>query len=224
MKIKTPLTRARLRTHMTYHSWKYIIVLAGCIFGWNLLYTTTAYRSPEHLRVDMYIQSATVTEESVAGFAKPIWDECIPEMETVSSVIMTGSTDDYYTNMQLSVYMMAGEGDIYMLSTHDFKTYAAQEVFLNLQPFIDSGAINVDGIDLSAGYVAVVNEDGLPVGEKQLFGIPAYTLDGLAAGMNLKNSDIILGVTAYNGNEENVIKFFNGLIQAGRSQAAETAN
>ena len=47
MKIKTPLTKQRLRTHFTYHLWKYLLAAALTVFCVNLLYTTTAYRSPE---------------------------------------------------------------------------------------------------------------------------------------------------------------------------------
>lgn len=223
MKIKTPFTKMRLRNHMTYNSWKYLVVIIASVFGWNLLYTTTAYRSPENLRVDVYMQSSTATNEGVDAFFKPIWDECIPEMETVTNVLLTSSTSsDYYGTMQLSVYIMAGEGDIYMLCTEDFKNYASQGAFLDLTPFVESGELNIDGIDTSAGYVATVDENGIPTGETQFFGLPAYTLDGFRTGMNVHNRDLIIGVTAFNNNEENVIKFLNGLVQAGRVQETET--
>ena len=41
MKIKTPLTKQRLRTHFTYHLWKYLLAAALTVFCVNLLYTTT---------------------------------------------------------------------------------------------------------------------------------------------------------------------------------------
>ena len=50
----------------------------------------------------------------------------------------------------------------------------------------------------------------------QLFGIPLYSLYGYMDGMGLDNRDMILGVTVFNGNEENVVRFFNALIQSGR--------
>ena len=216
MKIKTPITKARLRTHFTYHFWKYLLAILASVFAWNLLYTTTAYRAPEDKRIDLYIQSATATEERAAAFLAPLWHTVVPDMETVSTVFLTGTSQDYYTSMQLSVYIMAGEGDIYMLSPDDFKSFAAQGAFLDLAPFIAEGRINVEGLDLSAGYVALVNDDGVAVGDKVLFGIPATLLNGFQAGMGLENSNLIIGVTTFNGNEENVIKFLDALIQAGR--------
>jgi len=217
MKIKTPLNKDRLRTHMTYSSWKYIAILIASIFGWNLLYTMTAYRSPEHLRIDVYIQSGTASQEAVDAFFKPVWDECVPDMETVESIILTSSaSEDAYANMQLSVYIMAGEGDIYMLKTEDFKNFASQGAFIDLTPYVENGMLNIDGIDTAAGYVATTNDEGIPTGEKQFFGIPAYALDGLKTGANIYNSDLIIGVTGFSNNEENTIKFLNGLIDVVR--------
>lgn len=221
MKIKTPLKKDRLRTHFTYNSWKYLAVVLASIFGWNLLYTMTAYRSPEHLRVDLYIQTATATNEGVDGFMKPIWDECVPDMETVTSVLLTTTTsDDVYANMQLSVYIMAGEGDIYILATEDFKNFASQGAFIDLTTYVENGMLNLEGIDTSAGYVATVDDEGIPTGDKQFFGIPAYALDGFKSGMNINNDDLVIGVTAFSNNEENVIKLLNGLIDATRVNEA----
>lgn len=222
MKIKTPLSKESIRTHLTYSSWKYLVVILASVFGWNLLYTMTAYRSPEHLRVDVYIQSATAVDETVDAFLKPVWDECVPDMETVDAVLLTTtSAEDAYANMQLSVYIMAGEGDIYILNTEDFKKFAAQDAFIDLTPYVENGMLNIDGIDTAAGYVATVDENGTPTGEKQFFGLPAYELDGLKTKAGIYNNDLVIGVTSFSNNEENVIKFLNGLIEA--SRAEETA-
>ena len=218
MKIKTPITSKKIRTHITYNFWKYILVIAAAIFGWDLLYSMTAYKSPEDKRIDLYIQSPLVTEQRAEAFFQPIWEERVPDMEVVDAVMLTSSTQDYYGSMQLTVYIMAQEGDIYMLSSSDFKTFASQGVFLDLQPAIDEGKLHTEGLDLSAGYVALIDENGLPTGERQLFGIPAAALGGLAEGLGLDNRDMVLSVTVFSGNEENVIRFLDGLIAAGRAQ------
>lgn len=222
MKIKTTLTKQRLRTHFTYHLWKYLLAAALTVFCVNLLYTTTTYRSPENLRVDIYMQSSTATQEKADAFMKDVWQRAVPDMETVSTILLTaGSTDDYYSNMQLSVYLMAGEGDLYALSTEDFKRFAAQGVFIDLTPYVESGALNVEGIDLSSGYVTLLDDDGNPTETKSLFGIPLYTLYGYMDGMGLDNRDLVIAVTTFSQNEENVIAFLNELIQSGRGDMPE---
>lgn len=218
MKIKTPVTGKKIRTHITYNFWKYILVIVAAVFGWDLLYSMTAYRSPADKRIDVYIQSPLVTEQRAADFFQPIWEDRVPDMEVVDSVILTSSTQDYYGSMQLTVYIMAQEGDIYLLSSSDFKTFASQGVFLDLQPAIDEGKLHVEGMDLAAGSVALVDENGLPAGERQLFGIPAASLGGFSEGLGLDPRDIVISVTSFSGNEENVIRFLDGLIQAGKAQ------
>lgn len=218
MKIKTPINRKKIRTHITYNFWKYILVIAAAVFGWDLLYSMTAYKSPEDKRIDLYIQSPLVTEQRAEAFFQPIWEERVPDMEVVDAVMLTSSTQDYYGSMQLTVYIMAQEGDIYMLSSSDFKSFASQGVFLDLQPAIDEGKLHTEGLDLSAGYVALIDDNGLPTGERQLFGIPAASLGGLAEGLGLDTRDMVLSVTAFSGNEENVIRFLDGLIAAGKVQ------
>ena len=218
MRIKTPITKARLRNHIAYHWWMYLLAVAASVFGWNLLYSATAYRSPQNLRVDVYIQGARATEDQVNAFLKPVWEAYVPEMETVSSVLLTTSSQDYYGNMQLTVYIMANEGDIYLLSSNDFKSFASQGVFLDLQPFIDSGQLNAEGLDLSAGYVALVDDEGIAASERTLFGIPAHQLPGLQTGMGVDCQNTVLCVTAFNENEENVIRFLDGLLAAGRME------
>ena len=192
------------------------------VFCVNLLYTTTAYRSPENLRVDIYMQSSTATQEKADAFMEDVWQRSVPDMETVNTILLTaGSTDDYYSNMQLSVYLMAGEGDLYALSTENFKRFAAQGVFIDLTPYVESGALNVEGIDLSSGYVTLLDDDGNPTETKSLFGIPLYTLYGYMDGMGLDNRDLVIAVTTFSQNEENVIAFLNELIQSGRGDMPE---
>lgn len=218
MKIKTPVTAARVRTHLTYYAWAYILVIVAAIFGWNLLYTVTAYRSPEDKRIDLYIQSTSVSDTAAESFLKPIWDQYVPDMEVVDAVMLSADTQDYYTSMQLMVYAMSQEGDIYILTSSDFKNYAAQGLFLNLQPYIEDNTLHVDDIDLSAGYVALTNDEGVPEGDRQLFGIPLYTLYGYMDGLGLDNRDMVLGVTAYNGNDDNVLAFLDGFLASGRGE------
>ena len=53
--MKTPLTKERLKHHLAYNSWKYLLLVVLCVLGWNLIYTTTAYRPPAEKIVDVYL-------------------------------------------------------------------------------------------------------------------------------------------------------------------------
>jgi len=45
--MKTPITKAKLQNHFTYSLWKYALLAVVAIFGWNIVYSMTAYQPPE---------------------------------------------------------------------------------------------------------------------------------------------------------------------------------
>ena len=221
MRIKTPVNRDTVRHHITYSSWKYIVMAVMVLMGWSLIYTTTAYRSPQNKRIDVYIQSNIGSQEMIDAFLEPIWKKTVPEMETVSSVILS-TVDDYTTTMQLMTYMAAGEADIYFLNEQYFKSYASQGGFLPLEDLIADGRLNIGDIDLTKGYITYVEEyddNDLPVKTSQhLFGIPLESFYGFMNGMQIDNRDMYAVITVNNQNDENVIPFFNALLEAGQGE------
>lgn len=225
MSIRTPVDKEHLRVHWHYNSWKYITAVILAIVGWSFIYTTTAYRSPQDKRIDVYLSSSSASNEMCDEFLKPLWETVTPDMETVSSVIMLPG-NDYTAVMQLQVYLATGEGDIFFLSMDDFKAYAASESFLPLDEYVESGLINLDGIDTTAGYVKVIEEyddEGMPVytGQQHLFGIPTDSLFGFMDGFLLDNRGMVMCISITNQNEANVVPFFNALLQAGRGDKPE---
>ena len=223
MQFKTPLTRKKLSDHLTYHGWKYILLAAGAILGWNLIYTQTAYRVPQEKRIDVYIKSATTSQDVADAFMEPIWKESVPEMELVSSTLLA-TNNDYTSEMQMGVWIAAGEGDIYILPSADFKSYASAGAFLELQGYVDDGTLQVDGVDLSAGKVcAAVGSDaqGNTVydDELKLYGIPLDSYYGYMEGMSLDNRGMVMCVLAANRNDENVLPFMGALLRAGEGEA-----
>lgn len=221
MRIKTPINKETIKNHMTYSTWKYVLMAACVIFGWSLIYTTTAYRSPQNKRVDVYIQSNTASAESIQAFLDPIWKKTVPEMETVNGVAMS-TIDDYTTSMQLMTYMAAGEGDIYFLTEQYFKSFAGQGSFLALEDLVADGTIQLDDVELSKGYVAYVEEyddNDRPIKtSRHLYGIPLDSFYGFMGGMQLDNRGLYAVIIINNQNDENVIPFFNALLQAGRGE------
>lgn len=227
MRIKTPLTRENIRNHFTYSLWKYALVAVAAIFGWSLIYTTTAYRSPQDKRIDLYVQSSTATSEMIDAFIQPIWEATVPEMETVQSVTLMAN-DEYSTTMQITTYVYAGEGDIYFLTEQYFKSLAGAGAFLPLEGLVEDGTLQLDDVDLKKGYITVVdeyNEQDEPIQTSQhLFGIPLDSFYGYMNGMLLDNRGMYAAVLVNNQNDENVIPFFNALLQAGKGEKENWIN
>lgn len=212
--MKTPLSKATVRQHLTYNWWKYVLVIALSIVCWSLIYTTTAYRPPADKKVDFYVTSGYGDQTMLDQYMESIRLSEMSDMEEMSSAFLTN--DEYYGAIQLSTYIMAGEGDVYLLDKDSFQNYAASGAFLALEevPGIVEAAESA-GIDLSRGWRTNTEEGG-----KHLYGIPATALTGLEA-YSVSGKDGFLTVTVNGGNDENSLKFLAILLRDMR--APETA-
>lgn len=215
MAIRTPI---KLRHHFQYNTWKYILLIVASLFLVDLVYTMTAYRPPEDKRIDIYIQSATADQDHIDGIFEQMRIELLPDMELIrSALLMTGSAEDVYAVQQMTTYLAAGEGDIYILGSDDFKRYASQGVFVDLSEAIGQGKLHADSIDLSAGYVAVQEYDDqtgsmVSISLKRLYGIPLSGLSSLMDEFGIYPEGLFMSMTVFNGNDENVIRFMDELI------------
>lgn len=219
MRYRVPLTWKDIREHFRYHAWAYLAIAALSIGLWSLIYTQTAYRSPQDKRIDLYIQSALADQDQVNAYLEPLRLAAVPQEEVVSAVLLLPATqgNEYYASVQLTTYIGAGEGDIYILSTQDFKRYAAQGVFVDLGPAMDSGVLRAEGLNLASGRVALVEttpDGGLrTLGENRQFGIPLFDLPGFFDKMQIDNRDLVMGLAVNSGNEEDTLAFMDALIQ-----------
>lgn len=227
MKLTVKKTKRDFLHHLQYSWYLYLLIIGLSVALVSLIYTQTAYRVPQEKRIDIYIQSATATQEAVNAFIKPIWEQAVPEQESVTAMTLMapGGENDYYANMQLMTYVAAAEGDIYILPSQTFKQYASQGAFVDLGPYIEKGAINTEGLDLLLGKVVEVElrPDGSAValGEARQFGIPAASLYGFATKMQIDNRDLVLALAVNSRNEEPGVRFLNAFIQSTRVEIPE---
>ena len=84
------------------------------------------------------------------------------------------------------------------------------------------GTLQLDDIDLTKGYVAYVEEyddNDRPIKtSRHLYGIPLDSFYGFMNGMQVDNRGLYAVIIVNNQNDENVIPFFNALLQAGRGE------
>lgn len=207
MSLKLPVTKQRIRTHFTYAWWQYVLLIALSVFGWNLLFSTTQYRSPDHLKVEWYSESISTVETQAAAdeLLRAVKDKLLPDMEEVTFVPV--AYDEQYGDMQLFVWANAAQGDIYTLSKAHMKLLADNGGMADLQPYVDNGTLNVEGIDLTGGYYT--NAD---TGEQYLGAIPMDSLKGLAR-LGIVPEGQLMGLLAANGNDENCLKLMNWILE-----------
>ena len=211
MRLQMPITKRRVHNHFHYNLWKYLLLVAIALFGWNLIYTTTRYRAPENLKVEFYAEGNITNSDALQAYTDQIHQEIMPEMEEVTSTIVT--FDDTYGDMQLVVWVSAGQGDVYLLSQTRYENMTGNGALLDLQPMVDDGTLHVEGLDLSTGY----GKDP-DTGKTELLGIPASQIPGLAQ-YGLVTEDAMLCVLYNNGNEAYTIRFLDYLITHLRTEA-----
>ncbi len=202
--MKTPVNGSTLRQHLTYSWWKYVVITVLAVFGVNLYYTVTTYRPPESKKVDTYVYGL-MNEETFQAYIDSVRAESMSDMEQMDAIMM--STDDTYGPMQLSTYIAAGEGDIYMVPRDNFVSLASEGAFLPLdgdQELMD--LFTKADISLQSGWRRETES-----GETHLYGIPLSKLPGLKHYVAVDNGFVSILVT--NGNNENCLKFLRILCE-----------
>jgi len=212
--MKTPITRERIRHHLTYCGWMYILLIIAASFGWNLIYTTTAPRVPADEQIVFYVTAAANSDQPLAQFMEKTHQEVFPELQKVEHITILGSTArDMAGNMQLHTYLYAQQGDVYLLKREDFRSYAGPAVSLDLESYVNDGTLKIpEGMNINKGYITLGADFEEMAGERHLYGIPCAQLPGFETKLGIDPTDKYLMVTSYGGNRDNTLKFVQHLI------------
>lgn len=199
------LSKANIKTHFTYNWWKYVLAIPGIFLLWDLLFTTTHYRTPENQKLEWYYQGIVQyeTEQRAAEIIADVAAAVADDVEETSFVI--AGTDENYGVMQLYVWMAAGEGDIYTLTEAEFSKDGTMMV--PLQPYIDDGTLQVGNLNLKKGIVKDAD-----TGEKVLCGIPGKYFPGLIE-QGFDTTDMTFCVLVTGGNVDTSVKALNEMLQ-----------
>lgn len=196
------ITRQRLRNHWTYSWWKYLLVAMLAVLGTNLFFAATAYRPADDKKIELYLCNGSADAQAMQEMLWPLLLEVAPDQEELVVLSIDLSGGDMYTTMQFTTYTAAQQGDICLLPSSEMRTLAADEpwyAFVDLTPYLESGALDVKGIDTSA--YEMLNETG----ETAVYGIPTDNLYGLLQ-YGIDPADGVLVVMGYTLNEENAVR------------------
>ena len=205
--MKTPLTKEKLQNHFTYSLWKYALLAVIAIFGWNLIYSMTAYQAPEEKKVVMGVYSFG-SEDNINAYMEKVRVELMPDMEEMYASYI--AADATYGDMILSPRIAARDCDIYVLPRAQFQSYSAQGAFMALEEVLPDLIADLEaaGGSLNRGYRALEE-----TGEKHQYGIPCANLPGILPMLSTDTSDMYLSIFTVTGNDENVIKFFDQFVR-----------
>ena len=205
--MKTPLTKEKLQNHITYSSWKYILLAVIAIFGWNLVYSVTAYQPPEEKKIIFGLYTYA-DETDLNLYMESIRQELLSDMEEMNAQVIM--PDEAYGAMILSTRIAARECDIYLLPRDYFQAYASQGAFMPLEEVLPDLIADLEaaGISLSRG-----NRNNDELGEKHQYGIPCADLPGIMPLLLADIRDMYLCVFFDTENDDNVLKFFDRFVQ-----------
>ena len=202
------ITIKRLKNHWHYCWWKYLIFAVLAAFSVDILFVTTAYRSPESRKIELYMCNGYA---NATALQEDLWDDLVaacPDQEELLVANIDLVNGDMYAPMQFNTYIAAQQGDVCLLPLDQVKGMAqggAEYAFLELTPYVESGVIPVDGIDLSGGMFASEN------GQMGLYAIPAGSLTGLSAyGCNPAGG--LFCLMSYGGNDDTAAALLGQMI------------
>lgn len=205
--MKTPITKEKLQNHITYSLWKYVLLALLAIFGWNIVYSVTAYQAPEEKKIIFGMYSYG-DDTDINAYMEQVRQELLPDMEEMMASLIT--PDPTYGAMILSTRIVARECDIYLLPREQFQAYAAQGAFMPLEEALPELIADLEaaGISLSRG-----NRSNDELGEKHQYGIPCADLPGIMPLLLTDTSDMYLCVFFDTENNDNVLKFFDRFVR-----------
>ena len=193
------LTKKRLKNHFAYSWWKYALAAAISAMLVSVVFAVTEYRPPDDKKVEFYVLNSYMDTETMQADFWPQLQAKKPEQEklTVININLTDSSN-IYAPMQFSTYVAAQQGDLFLITRDELLKIAsdgAAESLVDLTPYLESGVIDADGLDLTKGMLD--SGDGTTA----VYAIPADTLTGLSKyGNDPKNS--LLCIPMYSKNAD----------------------
>ncbi|MBE5799384.1 MAG: hypothetical protein E7321_05470 [Clostridiales bacterium] len=211
------ITKSWLKNHWAYSWWKYLLLAGICIMGVNLLFTATAYRAPEHKKIELYVCNGYVDQQVMQQEMTDIFFARHPDQEELTVMNINLAQGDMYIQMQFTTYLAAQQGDVLLLpqsEVYKLTEGGADNAFMDLTPYIESGVIDLDAI----GAGALTLKDS--AGEEGIYAIEADSLYGLTELGNAPEGSYLC-VTGFSGNEDTaaaVVGLMFDLYQAERPE------
>lgn len=191
-----------LKEHLRRYLWIYLIGIAVCLVGTNLLWTTTRPRPSNEESVIVYLLDGYANAEALDGIAADMLaqgrarDERLQQVE-FQWLQYTGEEGDYTGSMLLMTRLAVGEGDAFIASEAGMASLAQSGSLLPLDDIVAGGWLSE--YNLEPYYAEIAEEEG---GEPHRY-LAGLRLDGMEAlarmgAMNNEGATLCLSVSSQN--------------------------
>ena len=178
----TRVTKEKLKTHLHYGKWIYVLIAVVAFFVVELTYTMTEYRPDKYHRVDIQlVGNSILRDEGLEAVGKDTVAAISPQdpkLEAVNFYNIAYSGDasaDIYGAQKYAVMLAAGEGAIYFINRPLLENMVAQGGALPLDAYVDGGVLPAE----LAVSLPEADADGNPTGNTHRYAIDASGLGGM---------------------------------------------
>ncbi len=224
----TKLTLSALKNHLHYGKWVYIAIAIGAYFVGSLLYTTTAYRPPAERKVDFQIVGYVGDVEPVQKIADSLLadaQQADPSLEAIGvyNIQYSGDESDVYGVQKFTVMIAAREGTVFVVERNTLELLASQHALMPLDSYVESGALDVTGLDLARATFEEPpeNEEDPPTGIEHVYGISCEGMKRfLDPDIAFDTADKFMAVMSYCPNPDTAVDVMTRLRVAMAESAA----
>lgn len=202
----TKFTWRGLREHIRKYMWIYLVGIALCLVGTNLLWTTTRPHPGIEEAVHVFMADAYSNPDPLSDTAAHMLEECQkvdPTLQEVSFESLLYTPDDYNSSILLMTRLTVGEADAFLACSDAMDALIAADVLVDLDEYAAKGWLSQYGLE---PFYATVEDDETGAQRTLLAGL---RLDGVTAlgRMGAFNPDgALLCVTVNGGNVETTMR------------------
>ncbi len=178
----TRITKARLKNHLHYGKWVYLLIAVAAWFAADLIFTMTEYRPDAYHRVDVQLVGNTTMGdaglEAVAAKAleavKPL-DERLEAVNLYNIAYSGDASVDIYGAQKYTVMLADRSTAIFVVNRVLMEQLVANGGALPLEPYVEAGALPEE----LAVSLPVPDEEGNPTADSRLYAVDLSGLGGM---------------------------------------------
>ena len=210
------ITKKRLKNHFAYSWWKYALAAVLSVMGVSLVFSATRYEPPADRQLTVYVLNDYTDAETMQADLWARIKEAHPEQEAlfVQNIDLTDSSN-IYAPMQFSTYVAAQQGDVFLIPYDEMLKIVAdgpEDAFVDLTAYIESGVIDVSGLDLSACTMKKLD------GTTGIYAVPADQLYGLRTAYYNDAKGSVLCIPIYSQNQDTAAEAIRILMELGKGE------
>lgn len=210
------ITKKRLKNHFAYSWWKYALAAMLSAMGVSLIFASTAYRPPADKQLTVYVLNDYTDAETMQADLWARIKEAHPEQEAlfVQNIDLTDNSN-IYALMQFSTYVAAQQGDVFLIPYDEMLKIVAdgpEDALVDLTAYIESGVIDVSGLDLSACTMKKLD------GTTGIYAVPADQLYGLRTAYYNDAKGSVLCIPIYSQNQDTAAEAIRILMELGKGE------